>query len=225
MQNFGPYPSEYGVEYHGITNANTVYWHLTTPMLYEQAIRRREGDLMHLGPLVVRTGDHTGRSPNDKFIVKEPSTEKEIWWGPVNPPIEQDKFDYLYRRIQAYVQNRDIFVFDGYAGADTRYQMPVRIVTEFAWHNLFARNMFMREFVPEKLGIFRPEFTVIDMPMFHADPRFDGTNSQTFILIDFGKKLVLIGGTAYSGEIKKSIFSAMNYYLPRLGVLSMHCSA
>ena len=225
MQNFGPYPSEYGVENHGIMNANTVYWHLTTPMLYEQAIRRREGDLMHLGPLVVRTGDHTGRSPNDKFIVKEPSTEKEIWWGPVNPPIEQQKFDYLYRRIQAYVQNRDIFVFDGYAGADPRYQMPVRIVTEFAWHSLFARNMFKREFVPEKLGAFKPEFTVIDMPRFHADPRFDGTNSQTFILIDFGKKLVLIGGTAYSGEIKKSIFSAMNYYLPRRGVLSMHCSA
>ena len=225
MQNFGPNPSEYGVENHGIVNANTVYWHLTTPMLYEQAIRRREGDLMHLGPLVVRTGDHTGRSPNDKFIVKEPSTEKEIWWGPVNWPIEQDKFDYLFRRIQAYVQNRDIFVFDGYAGADPRYRMPVRIITEFAWHSLFARNMFKREFVPEKLSTFKPEFTVIDMPMFHADPRYDGTNSQTFILVDFGKKLVLIGGTAYSGEIKKSIFSAMNYYLPRRGVLSMHCSA
>jgi len=225
MQNFGPNPSDFGVENHGIVNANTVYWHLTTPMLYEQVVRRREGVILHLGPLLVRTGDHTGRSPNDKFIVKEPTTEDEIWWGPVNWPIEQEKFDYLLHRIQAYVQNRDIFVFDGYAGADPRYRMPVRVITEFAWHSLFARNMFKREFVPEKLSTFEPEFTVIDMPAFHADPRYDGTNSQTFILVDFGKKLVLIGGTAYSGEIKKSIFSAMNYYLPRKGVLSMHCSA
>lgn len=225
MQNVGPYPSKYGVENHGIDNANTVYWHLTTPMLYEQVVRRREGEMLHLGPMVVRTGDHTGRSPNDKFIVREPSTEKEIWWGSVNPPIDQEKFDYLLRRIQAYIQNRDIFVFDGYAGSDPRYQMPVRIITEFAWHSLFARNMFIREFEHEKLSQFQPEFTVIDMPQFHADSQYDGTNSQTFILVDFGKKLVLIGGTAYSGEIKKSIFTAMNYYLPRQGVLSMHCSA
>ncbi len=225
MQHFGPYPSNYGLENHGITNANTVYWHLTTPMLYEQVVRRREGEIMHLGPMVVRTGDHTGRSPNDKFVVKEPTSEKEIWWGKVNLPIEQGQFDYIYRRIQAYLQNRDIFVFDGYAGADQRYRMSVRIITEYAWHSLFARNMFKREFIPEKLSTFVPEFTVIDMPNFRADPQYDGTNSQTFILVDFGKKLVLIGGTAYSGEIKKSIFSAMNYYLPRRGVLSMHCSA
>lgn len=225
MQNFGPFPSNYGIENHGITNPNTVYWHMTTPMLYEQIVRRREGDLMHLGPLVVRTGDHTGRSPNDKFTVKEPTSEKEIWWGDVNRPIQQQQFDYLLRRIQAYLQNRDVFIFEGYAGSDERYRMPVRIITEFAWHNLFARNMFKREFEPEKLSTFVPEFTVIDMPNFHADPQFDGTNSQTFILIDFGKKLVLIGGTAYAGEMKKSIFAAMNYYLPKRGILSMHCSA
>jgi len=225
MQNIGPYPSEYGVEHHGIRNANTVYWHMTTPMLYEQIVRRREGEMLHLGPVVVRTGDHTGRSPNDKFIVKEPTTEKDIWWGDENRSMTQSQFDYLPRRIQAYLQNRDIFVFDGYAGADERYQMPVRIITEFAWHSLFARNMFKREFMDEKLALFKPEFTVIDMPRFHADPQYDGTNSQTFILVDFGKKLVLIGGTAYSGEIKKSIFSALNYFLPMRGVLSMHCSA
>jgi phosphoenolpyruvate carboxykinase (ATP) len=225
MQNFGPFPSEYGIENHELHNANTVYWHLTTPMLYEQAVRRREGEIMHLGPLVVRTGDHTGRSPNDKFIVREPSTQDDIWWGDVNRSITQEQFDYLYRRIQAYVQNRDVFVFDGYAGADERYQLPVRIITEFAWHSLFARNMFKREFFPENLTSFAPEFTVIDMPNFHADPRYDGTNSQTFILVDFNKRLVLIGGTQYSGEIKKSIFTAMNYYLPARGVLPMHCSA
>ncbi len=225
MQNFGPYPSNFGLENHGIMNANTVYWHLTTPMLYEQAVRRREADLMHLGPLVVRTGDHTGRSANDKFIVMEPSTEQDIWWGKVNVSITQAQFDDLFRRIRAYLQNRDVFVFDGYAGADERYRMPVRIITEYAWHSLFARNMFIRELESQKLCDFEPDFTVIDMPNFRADPQYDGTNSQTFIVIDFGKRLVLIGGTAYAGEIKKSIFTALNYYLPKRGVLSMHCSA
>jgi phosphoenolpyruvate carboxykinase (ATP) len=225
MQYFGPNPSHFGVENHGIRNAGTVYWHLTTPMLYEQAARRREGVLAHMGPFIVRTGDHTGRSPNDKFIVREPTSEKEIWWGKVNRPFQQENFDALLRKILAYVQQRDIYVFDGYAGADPRYQMPVRIITEYAWHSLFARNMFIREFDPDKLERFVPEFTIIDMPRFHASPEFDGTNSQTFILVDFGKRLVLIGGTEYAGEIKKSIFTALNYYLPLRGVLPMHCSA
>lgn len=127
--------------------------------------------------------------------------------------------------MMAYIQNRDIFVFDGYAGADERYRMPVRIINEYAWHNLFSRNMFIRESNREKLQNHVPQFTVIDMPRFKADPAVDGTNSQTFILVDFGKRMVLIGGTEYAGEIKKSIFSAMNYYLPKEGVLSMHCSA
>ncbi|MFQ5398337.1 MAG: phosphoenolpyruvate carboxykinase (ATP) [Anaerolineae bacterium] len=225
MQSFGTFVSKYGIENHGIKNPGTVYWNLSTPMLYEQAIRRREGALTHLGPLVVRTGDHTGRSPNDKFIVKEPTSEKDIWWGTVNRSISQEQFDRLMRRMQAYIQNRDIFVFDGYAGADPAYRMPVRIITEYAWHNLFARNMFIRELNPEKLANHIPEFTVIDMPRFHAEPEIDGTNSQTFILVDFGKRLVLIGGTEYAGEIKKSIFTALNYYLPKRGTMSMHCSA
>lgn len=225
MQNFGANVSKYGVENHGVRNAGIVYWNLPTPMLYEQVIRRREGVVGHLGPLLVATGDHTGRSPNDKFIVEEPTSEKDIWWGKVNRPISQEKFDNLYRRIIAYIQNRDIFVFDGYVGADPRYQMPVRIITEYAWHNMFSRNMFIRERDPEKLANHVPEFTVIDMPRFHAEPEFDGTRSQTFILVDFGRRLVIIGGTEYGGEIKKSIFSAMNYYLPKRGVMSMHCSA
>jgi phosphoenolpyruvate carboxykinase (ATP) len=225
MQNFGSFISKYGVENHGIRNPGTVYWNLTGPMLYEQAIRRREAVIGHLGPLVVHTGDHTGRSANDKFIVREPTSENEIWWGDVNWSISQTNFDRLYRKMRAYIQNRDIFVFDGYAGADPAYRMPVRVISEFAWHNLFARNMFIRELDPAKLVTHVPEFTVINMPRFHAEPEFDGTNSQTFILIDFGKRLVLIGGTEYAGEIKKSIFTALNYYLPKRGTMSMHCSA
>ncbi len=225
MQDFGPFPSRYGVENHGIRNASTVYWHLTTPMLYEQIARRREGVLAHMGPLIVRTGDHTGRSPNDKFIVKEPTTEGHIWWGKVNRPVAQESFDALLRKVLAYTQQRDIFVFDGYAGADQHYRVPVRIITEYAWHNLFARNMFIREHDPQALLDFVPQFTVIDMPRFHAVPDQDGTQSQTFILVDFGRRIVLIGGTEYAGEIKKSVFSALNYYLPHRGVLPMHCSA
>ncbi|MCA9923941.1 MAG: phosphoenolpyruvate carboxykinase (ATP), partial [Anaerolineales bacterium] len=225
MQNFGSNVSKYGVDNHGIRNPGTVYWNLSTPMLYEQVIRRREGLLAHLGPIVVHTGDHTGRSPNDKFTVKEPTSENDIWWGKVNRPISQQQFDNIHRKMIAYMHNRDIFVFDGYAGADETYRMPVRIINEYAWHNLFARNMFIREFDPDKLRNHVPEFTVIDMPRFHADPEKDGTNSQTFILMDFSKRLVLIGGTEYAGEIKKSIFTAMNYYLPKKGVMAMHCSA
>lgn len=225
MQNVGPFVSRYGLENHGIRNASAVYWNLTTPMLYEQIVRRYEGAICHLGPIVVDTGDHTGRSPNDKFIVKEPTSENDIWWGKVNRPVPQETFDNLLRRIQAYTQNRDLFVFDGYAGTDENYRMPVRIITEYAWHSLFARNMFVREKDPEKLANFVPEFTVINVPRFHAEPKFDGTNSQTVILMDFGKRMVIIGGTEYAGETKKSIFSAMNYYLPKRGVLSMHCSA
>lgn len=225
MQNFGPFVSNYGVENHGISNPGTVYWNLSASMLYEQIIRRREGNIVHLGPIVVSTGDHTGRSPNDKFVVKESTSENDIWWGKVNRPFSQEKFDTLHSKMMAYIQNRDIFVFDGYAGADERYRMPVRIINEYAWHNLFSRNMFIRESDREKLQNHVPQFTVIDMPRFKADPAVDGTNSQTFILVDFGKRMVLIGGTEYAGEIKKSIFSAMNYYLPKEGVLSMHCSA
>jgi phosphoenolpyruvate carboxykinase (ATP) len=224
-QNFGPHISEYGVDNHGIRNAGTVYWNLTTPMLYERIVRRHEGALAHLGPVIVRTGDHTGRSPRDKFIVEESSSKDDIWWGKVNRPMDEDCFDRVHRRMLAYIQNRDIFVFDGYAGADPKYQMPVRIITDYAWHSLFARNMFIREFEPEKLRRHVPEFTVIDMPGFHADPEIDCTASQTAILVHFGKGLVLIARTEYAGEIKKSIFTAMNYKLPKLGVLPMHCSA
>ncbi len=216
--------SKHGLEIHGIRNVNEQYWNLTSGALYDEAIRRREGTIVHHGPLVVRTGHHTGRSPNDKYIVKEPSSEKNIWWGKVNRPIEPERFDSLHHRMLSYMQNREIFIQDLYAGTDPRYRLPIRVITESAWHNLFARNLFVRPKLHE-LETHEPQFTVINMPRFHAIPDIDGTNSEVFIIVNFGKRLVLIGGTSYAGEIKKSIFTVLNYTLPLQEVLSMHCSA
>jgi len=218
-----PY-SKVGLDTHGITNVKHIYWNLPTPMLYEEAIRRHEGIMSHLGPLVVRTGHHTGRSPNDKFTVREPSTAEHIWWGSGNRSFEPDSFDALHKRLVSYLQLKDVFVQDCWAGADPDYRLPVRIITENALHSLFARNMFIQA-TSEELGSHVPEFTVINCPRFHAIPEVDGTNSEAFIIINFAKKLVLIGGTSYAGEIKKSIFSVMNYLLPFKDVLPMHCSA
>ncbi len=209
----------------GLGNLGTIHWNLPTPALYEEAIRRYEGVLSHLGPLVVRTGHYTGRLPKDKFFVREPSSEKKIWWGKINRPIEAAKFETLKSRLCAYFQGKDIFIDSCYAGADERYRVPVRVICEHAWHALFARNMFIRELDPEKLAQHQPEFTVIHAPNFHADPEIDGTNSDAFVVLHFGKKLILIGGTAYAGEIKKSIFTVMNYLLPQRQVMAMHCSA
>jgi phosphoenolpyruvate carboxykinase (ATP) len=208
----------------GIRNVNNVYWNLHTPALYEEAIRRHEGIIAHLGPLVVRTGHHTGRSPNDKFLVKEPTSEEHIWWGKVNRPFQEVRFNELHRRLVSYLQMKDVFVQDCWAGADSEYRLPIRIITEYAWHSLFARNMFIQA-APKELSNFRPEFTVIDCPRFHAIPEVDGTNSEVFIIINFAKKLVIIGGSSYGGEIKKSIFTVMNYLLPFRDVVPMHCSA
>jgi len=224
MQSVGIYQSSYGLENHGIQNTNMKYWNLTTPLLYEQAIRRREGRLAHLGPLVVRTGSHTGRSPNDKLIVNEPSSADKVWWGKVNRPLDPDHYANLYHRLLAYLQGKDIFIQDCFAGADPLYRLPIRIITETAWHSLFARNIFIQA-PPEQLVKHVPEFTLINVPNFNAVPELDGTNSEVFIVIHFGKKLVLVGGTQYAGEIKKSIFTVLNYLLPQQHVLSMHCSA
>ncbi|MFH1195592.1 MAG: phosphoenolpyruvate carboxykinase [bacterium] len=208
----------------GLKNVNNIFYNLSSPALYEQAIRRREALVSHLGPLVVRTGQHTGRSPNDKFIVKESSSESHVWWGKVNKSIEEKYFDRIYGHILSYFQNKDLYILDAYAGTDPDYRMPIRIITETAWHNLFSRNLFV---VPKQgeLSHHHPEFTVINVPYFQADPETDGTNSGLFIIINFAKKLVLIGGTSYAGEIKKSIFTVMNYLMPLRGVMSMHCSA
>ena len=209
----------------GIKNINEFHYNFGSPALYEHAIRRREGLISHLGPLVVRTGSHTGRSPNDKFIVKEPSSEKNVWWGKVNTPIEEAKFDKIYSKMMAYIQGKDIYIQDCYAGADPKYRLPIRVITETAWHSLFARNIFRQYRDDKELDAHKPEFTVINMPYFHADPETDGTNSEAFIIIHFGKKKVIIGGTQYAGEIKKSIFTALNYLRPLEKVMSMHCSA
>lgn len=208
----------------GIKNINDLFYNLSTPALYERAIRRREGTMSCNGPLVVRTGLHTGRSPNDKFIVKEPSSEDNIWWGKVNRPMDGQHFYSIYAKMMAYIQNKDLYVQDCYAGWDENYRLPIRIINETAWHNMFAKNLFV-EAKQEELVNFHPEYTVIQMPNLQADPEHDGTNSPVFVIINFGRRLVLIGGTSYAGEIKKSIFSIMNYVLPLKGVMSMHCSA
>ncbi|MFH0900837.1 MAG: phosphoenolpyruvate carboxykinase (ATP) [Pseudomonadota bacterium] len=209
----------------GIKNVAGVYRNLSTPALYEEAIRRREASVAHLGPLVVRTGLYTGRSAEDKFVVREPSSEHKIWWSAHNRPIEPEKFVALKRRLQAYLQGRDVFVQDCYAGADPEHRLRIRVVTETAWHSMFARNMLLRELDPAVLERFEPQFTVLHCPNFQAIPEIDGTRSETFIAVNFAERLVIIGGTSYAGEIKKSVFTVMNYLLPEKKVLPMHCSA
>jgi phosphoenolpyruvate carboxykinase (ATP) len=215
----------YGLDHHGIKNVGNVYWNLSTPELYEQIIRRREGVMAHMGPLVVRTGHHTGRSPDDKRIVHERSSQDKIFWSPVNVPMGAEKFELLYFKLLAYLQGKDIFIQDCHVGADPKYQVPIRIITESAWHNLFSRNMFIQIKDPAHYATHLPKFTIINVPRFHANPEMDGTNSEAFIVVNFGKKLIIIGGTSYAGEIKKSVFTVLNYRYPQEKVLSMHCSA
>ncbi len=209
----------------GVKNIANVYYNLTTPELYEEAIRRREGILSHLGPLVCRTGQHTGRSPNDKFIVEEPTSQDDIWWGKVNQGISDKNFKNIYAKMLAYIQNKDLYIQDCFAGTDPEHRLPIRVITEYAWHNLFARNAFVQAKTKEELENLNPGFTIIQMPSLHADPETDGTNSPVFVVVNYGRKLVIIGGTSYAGEIKKSVFSVMNYLMPQKGIMSMHCSA
>lgn len=209
----------------GLQAFGAEYWHLTAPALYEEAARRREGLIADQGPLVVGTGRRTGRSPKDKYIVREPGTADQIAWGEVNRPMSPEQFDALYDRTIAYLQGQDRFIQDVYAGADRRYRLPVRVITEFAWHSLFARNLFIPETDPEALAAFEPAFRVVCAPGFKADPVRDGTHSEVCVVIHFARKLVLIVGTEYAGEIKKSIFTVMNVLLPARGILPMHASA
>ena len=216
--------TSYGLENHGFQNLDGEYWNLSTPALYEQIIRFREGVIAHLGPVVVNTGEHTGRSPKDKFVVREPDSEHHIWWGKVNAPLSHEQYDNLRLRMLAYFQGRSAFVQDCFAGQDPEYHIPIRIITEHAWQSLFARNMFVTA-TPEELEQHTPQYTVIAAPNFHAVPAIDGTNSSAFIVLDLDERLVLIGGTRYAGEIKKSVFTIMNYLMPLQDVMSMHCSA
>ena len=219
-----PLQSNYGIENHGINNPGDVFWNFNTPRLYEEISKRREGVIVHFGPVVVRTGHYTARAANEKFIVREPSSESNIWWGKVNCPFEEERFQSLYVRLMSYLQGKDLFIQDCFAGVDPEYRMPIRIITATAWHSLFARNIFIQARW-EELESHIPEFTVLHVPYFHAIPKIDGTNSEAFIIIHFGKKLVIIGGTEYAGEIKKSIFTILNYLLPQERVMTMHSSA
>ena len=217
--------ADYNLSNNGIGNLRLAYWNLPTEALVEEAIFRNEGALVAGGPFVANTGKHTARSANDKFVVRHTDSENNIWWGVYNRPFEADKFEVLYDRMLGFLQGRDVFVQDVYGGADESYRLPVRIVTELAWHSHFVRNMFILPQSLEEYKRFVPEFTIIAMPSFKGAPAVDSTNSETFICLSFEKKLAIIGNTAYAGEIKKSVFTILNYLLPLDGVLSMHCSA
>jgi phosphoenolpyruvate carboxykinase (ATP) len=208
----------------GLANLGNVYWNTTTPQLYEEIVKRHEGCISHLGPIVVRTGYHTGRSPDDRFIVKDSVSAEKVWWGDVNRSFDPEKFRAIFLRLQAYLQGKDIFIQDCHAGADPEFRVPIRVINEKAWQSLFARNMFRQIHDPGERQEHKPEFTVLAMPEFRAIPEVDGTNSEAFILLSFEKKMVLIGGTSYAGEIKKSIFTVLNFLLPTQNILSMHCS-
>ncbi|MBD1380224.1 phosphoenolpyruvate carboxykinase (ATP) [Metabacillus arenae] len=208
-----------------LLKAKNTYHNLSVSKLVEKVIERKEGTITSTGAIRATTGAYTGRSPKDKFIVKENSTEKKVDWGSVNQPISEEVFEKLYAKVIDHLKNKDeLFVFDGYAGADYKYRLPIRVINEFAWHNLFARQLFIRPEKEEPAGDKLP-FTILSAPNFKADPLVDGTNSETFIIVSFEKRTILIGGTEYAGEMKKSIFSIMNYLLPEEDIFSMHCSA
>ena len=215
----------YALEHHGIYDPATVHWNLSTPALVEQVIIRREGRLAHLGPIVVRTGQHTGRAARDRYIVDEPTNHDQIAWGEVNQPMAEARFWGLHRRLMAHLQGRDLFVQDCFVGADRGYRLPVRIITENAWASLFARNIFIQAQAADELHQHEPTFTVIQAPSFFADSEEDSTRSDAFIVVNFAARLVLIGGTQYAGEIKKAIFCAASYLLAERGVLPLHSSA
>lgn len=224
MEQTGPFISKFGLENHGFANLRAAHWNLSTPALYEHALRRGEGELAYGGGFVTVTGEYTGRSPKDKFIVDEPSSSGDIWWGPVNNRISEDHFDIVHKRMLAYFQGREIFVRDVFAGADPEHRLKVRVCTEQAWHSLFTGNMFITP-PAEGMHEFEPDFTVLHAPNMHSIPEIDGTDSEVFVLLNFARKLVLVGGSHYTGEIKKTIFSVLNYLLPGKGVLPMHCSS
>jgi phosphoenolpyruvate carboxykinase (ATP) len=221
-QDKGRKRTDYGLDNYGIREASVVNWNLNTPELYEEIARREEGIFSDHGALIVDTGEHTGRAAKDKAIVRNAESEDKVFWGEVNKEFTPAKFNALRDRMMAHTKGRELFVQDTFAGADPRYRLPVRIITELAWHSLFARTMFIDDAAIEN---HQPEFTIINLPSFKADPERDGVRSPTFILMDFSQRLVLIGGTSYAGETKKSVFTILNYLLPQRGVMSMHCSA
>ncbi len=217
--------SDFGLENHGLSHFATVYWNLPTEALYEEISFRREARITRDGPIVAFTGKHTARSANDKFVVQEPSSQDHVWWGEYNRPFSAEKFNELFSRLSGFLQGRDLFVQDCFAGADPDFRMPIRVITELAWHSHFARNMFLLPATNEEYRRHVPDFTILCVPSFKGIPQIDGTTSNTFIALNFSQRLCIIGNTAYAGEIKKSVFTILNYLLPLEGVMPMHCSA
>ena len=224
MSNHSHPRSNIGLDYLGLEENDNAIWNLTPPELYEEAIQNGEATLTKDYAIRVLTGQYTGRSPKDKFIVDQPSIHDDIDWGEINQPTDEEVFDNLFEKVTDYLQDKKLYVKDCFAGADENYQLNVRVVSEAAYHGLFAHNMFIRP-TKEELKNHEPDFTVLAAPNFKADPEVDGTRSEAFVLVNFEEEIILIGGTLYSGEVKKGIFSVMNYLLPKQDVMAMHCSA
>ncbi len=216
--------SRKALEEYGLVNLGNINWNLAPAVLVEHALARQEGELAANGAFAAMTGSHTGRSPKDKYIVSNEEYATKIWWGEINHPISAETFEGIRRSLAAYLQGRDVYVLDAAAAADPAYRIPIQVITELAWHNLFARQLFLRA-NQDDLTSGHPGFTVLCVPNFHADPRTFGTRSEVAIIIDFEERLILIAGTQYAGEMKKSIFTVLNFILPAEGVLPMHCSA
>jgi phosphoenolpyruvate carboxykinase (ATP) len=225
MEQFGFKAEDSNLQQHGINNVKSVSWNLSPAELVEEALKHNEGTLSDTGALMCDTGKFTGRSPKDRYWVRDSETESSIWWGDINLPIQSDAFDKIYNKLIAHLEGKRLYVRDAHAGADEKYRLNLRIINTMAWHNLFCYNMFLRP-DKEELLHFSPNFTIISAPEFEASPKEDGTRQKNFVLINLTKKIILIGGTAYAGEIKKGIFSVLNYLLPeKHNVLPMHCSA
>jgi phosphoenolpyruvate carboxykinase (ATP) len=216
--------SRKALEKYGLVNLGNINWNLSPAMLVEHALARNEGVLASNGAFAATTGSHTGRSPKDKFIVANEESAAKIWWGEYNHPMSPETFEGIRRGLAAYLQGRDVYVLDAAAGADPDYRMPLQVITELAWHNLFARQLFLRANESDATTD-HPGFTILSVPNFQTDPRVDATRSQVAIIIDLEERLALIAGTQYAGEMKKSIFTVLNFLLPAEGVLPMHCSA
>src|SRR5271166_2908634 len=224
MQNVGVRPSRHDLSRHGIRNVEVAHWNLSTAHLMEKALQNQEGHLADIGALAVRTGQFTGRSPKDKYVVREAGTEANVDWGSVNQPMSEQVFDQIYERLISSWEGGELFVQDCFAGADPAYTLPVRVIAQRAWHALFARQLFLR-LDPLKTEDHVPEFTVLFAPSFYTSPEKDGTGSKTCIALNFKKRAIIIAGTEYAGEVKKSIFTVLNHLLPAQGVMPMHCSA
>ncbi len=225
MQEFGRRSSSSGLTDIGISRVDKAYWNLSPSELVEMALQNREGQLSDTGAIMCDTGKFTGRSPQDRYIVRDTTTADKVWWGDINIPMSPDHFDRIYTKMIGYLAEKTVYVRDAYAGADKTHRLNLRVINTIAWHNLFCHNMFIQ---PEeyKLDSFEPSFTIINCPGFLADPATDGTRRENFAIINFDKRIILIGGTGYSGEMKKGIFSVLNFLLPvKHDVFPMHCSA